>query len=160
MESTGAAGYLLLNGQKGSVTAVFDAYTQPKATCPNSKSLGGTGDNIEIGPALYGGRLDFSSFLLHGVGTEAFCPQFSPTPIYFGYSIHEAALPSDPFGDVGPITRIPGFSLNPGDAIASAVLSSPNKVTFVLTDLTLGETFVKSIDAVGYEPNEIGRAHV
>jgi len=153
IESTAAAGYLLLNGQKDSVTAVFDAYTQPAATCPNSKSLGSTGDNIEIGPALYAGRLDFSTFLLHGVGTEAFCPQFSATPIYFGYSIHEASVLSDPFGDVGPITRIPGFAVNAGDAIASAVLSTPNQVTFVLSDLTLGEKFVKSIVATGYEPN-------
>jgi hypothetical protein len=152
-ESTGATGYLLLTGQKDSVTAVFDSYTQPTASCPNSRSLGSTGDNIEIGPALYAGRLDFSSFLIHGVGTEAFCPQFSPTPIYFGYLIHEASVLSDPFGDVGPITRIPGFAVNPGDAIASAVFSSPNKVTFVLADLTLGERFVKSIDAPGYEPN-------
>ncbi|HLM70659.1 MAG TPA: hypothetical protein VK423_04695, partial [Thermoplasmata archaeon] len=150
---TAAAGYLLLNGQKDSVTAVFDAYTQPAATCPTSKSLGGTGDNIEIGPALYDGRLDLSSFLLHGVGTEAFCPQFSATPIYFGYLIHEASVLSDPFGDVGPITRIPGFAVNPGDRIASAILSTPNQVTFVLSDLTLGEKFVKSIVATGYEPN-------
>jgi len=153
IESTAAAGYLLLNGQKGSVTAVFDAYTQPAATCPTSKSLGGTGDNIEIGPALYDGRLDLSSFLLHGVGTEAFCPQISATPIYFGYLIHEASVLSDPFGDVGPITRIPGFAVNPGDRIASAILSTPNQVTFVLSDLTLGEKFVKSIVATGYEPN-------
>jgi hypothetical protein len=153
-DTSAAAGYVLLNGHEDSVTAVFDAYTQPAATCPDSKNPGGgSGDNIEIGPALFAGRLDFSRFLVHGVGTEAFCPQFSPTPIYFGYIIHLGTVPSDPFGDVGPISRIPGFAIHPGDAIDSAVLSSPNQVTFVLADLTLGERFVRSIDATGYEPN-------
>ncbi|MCI4365051.1 MAG: hypothetical protein L3K10_03180 [Thermoplasmata archaeon] len=152
-DSTAGAGYVLLNGQKGSVSAVFDSYTQPAASCPNSTSLGGTGDNIQIGPGLYAGRLDFARFLFLGVGTEAFCPQFSPTPIYFAYFIRLATVPSDPFGDVGPITQIVGFTVNPGDAIGAALISSPNRVTLVLEDHTSGETFVRSIDQPGYEPN-------
>ncbi len=147
---TGEAGYVLLNGQTGSVKAVFDTYTQPSATCVPGTNV--SAQNMFVGPGLYAGSLDFSSFNFYQLGTEVLCPTFTQNPVYFAFYLLIVTTPSDPSGDY-TMVNLPGFTVHPGDSINSTLVSSTNKVTFTLSDLTLQETVSRTISAAGFAPN-------
>jgi peptidase A4-like protein len=152
------AGYLLLNGQHGSVTAASESYLEPTATCASAESVNGSfprGQNVYVGPILYDGAADFSQFTAVQLATEAVCPDSYQTPIYFASHLTVVVTPSDPSFDTSRAV-IPNIPVEPGDLMQSVLTSSTGSVTIRLTDLTSGVAAKEVLRTPGFAPNGAG----
>ena len=155
VRTAAGSGYLVLNDQNGSVASVWDSFRQPSARCVPSNASGSPGDqNVENGPILYAGALDFSTFVAVQLQTEVLCEAFYQNPIYIAsYLIYNSSA-TDPFGvDMAPMVAFPGFVLAPGDTISAKLTTTGGRVTLLLSDVTQKETVAKTLHIPGFQPN-------
>lgn len=157
------AGYLLLNKGHGPVRSVSDIYRQPSASCsagePYENATGHyPNDQIAyVGPGLYAGATNLSSYQFFQVGTEAYCQLFFAQPVYIPYFLTEVVTPSDPGGDMA-IFAVSGLVVHPGDVIHAQLNINAGSVAFSLTDATTGTTVTSSVPMTGFHPNGVACA--
>lgn len=152
------AGYLLLGRSQGSVHAVSDTFSEPAATCRAGEAHENAtghypGDQIAfVGPGLYSGNSNFSSFRFYQVGIEAYCQQFFSAPVYLPFYLTAVVTPSDPDGDL-VMVALPSLMTSAGDSITATVREDAGGIHFLVTDGTAGLTDNATIAGPGSGPN-------